>query len=289
MNLVIEKMLKKYKATSRIEYERALKEVIQQIALVALWRARFFEHAAFYGGTALRIFHGINRFSEDLDFTLFKVDDAFSLENYNQSIREELLSYGFSVTVDIKTKSWKTPIRSAFIKTDTLGEMLKVGVPSDLLKGVHPNALLKIKLEVDTHPPLTYKEETHFLTNPIGVAVRTVTLEDILIGKIHALLFRKWKGRVKGRDWYDWLYLTSHNVPLNLSRLGILIRDTDALKEGEKLNRKTFKELMNQKIESLDLDSAIRDILPFAEDRAVIGEWSKKMFHDFTEKMQLIE
>src|SRR5262249_14801232 len=146
--------------------ERAIKEILQEITLVGLWRAKFFEHAAFYGGTALRILYGLDRFSEDLDFTLLKPDPSYTLDKYNEAIAEEITSYGFTVTVDTKAKEWQTAVRSAFIKANTLGEMIKIGIPKYLVKGIHPETTLKIKVEVDTDPSPAYETETRFLLQP---------------------------------------------------------------------------------------------------------------------------
>jgi predicted nucleotidyltransferase component of viral defense system len=150
MNPALETILRRYKCETRTQYERALKEILRELALVDLLRARFFEHAAFYGGTTLRILYGLDHFSEDLDFTIRTSNPKYSLEPYHEAIRNELTSYSFSVEIDTKDKSWETPIRSAFIKTNTLGKLLKIGIPRNLVRGLHPEMVLKIKLEVDT-------------------------------------------------------------------------------------------------------------------------------------------
>lgn len=289
MNPAVEQMLSRYTCNNRAEYERAMKEIIQEIALVGLWRARFFEHAAFYGGTALRILYQLDRFSEDLDFALLKPNPDFSLAPYNEAICSELRSYGFIVTVDTKDKQWATPIRSAFIKTGTLGEMLKIGVPKDLLKELHPEARLKIKVEVDTHPPPAYRTETHFLVTPVNVGIRAVALEDIFAGKMHALLFREWKGRVKGRDWYDWLWLMRQKATLNLQRLAIHMQEGGVLEKNEKLTLNKFKKLMQTRIDTVDLERLKADIRPFTQDPLIINAWSKEMLTSFVEKMDIHE
>jgi hypothetical protein len=144
------------------------------------------------------------------------------LNKYNSAIAEEMTSYGLTVTVDTKTKEWQSAIKSAFIKANTLGEMLKIGIPSHLVRGLHPETTLKIKVEVDTNPFPAYETETRFLLQPIQVGIRSVIMRDIFAGKMHALLFRQWKGRVKGRDWYDWLWFLKQGIPLNLNRLSTL-------------------------------------------------------------------
>jgi predicted nucleotidyltransferase component of viral defense system len=281
MNQAIQRMLERYSCQTRPQYERALKEILQELALVGLWRARFFEHAAFYGGTALRILYGLDRFSEDLDFTLLKPNDDFSLSLFNTAIRSELEAYGFNVEIETGVKVWQTPIQSAFIKTNTFGELLKIGIPPHLVKGFHPQTKLKIKFEIDTDPPPAYRTEVRFLNTPINLGIKTVILEDIFAGKMHAVLFREWKGRVKGRDWYDWLWLIRQGVKLDLERFSIHLRASGFLKGKDPITRAQFEQLMFDKIDSLDLESALADLRPFVADAAQIADWSKEMFRYF--------
>jgi predicted nucleotidyltransferase component of viral defense system len=288
MNPAIKKMLEKYSCANRIDYERAIKEIIQEIALVGLWRSKFFEHAAFYGGTSLRILYDLDRFSEDMDFTLLQSNLEFSLDKYNDGIVRELVSYGFSVDVDTKSKSWNPPIRSAFIKANTLGEIIKVGVPTSLTRGLHPETTLKIKVEVDTDPAPAYDVETVFLQRPVSVGVRSVVIKDMYAGKMHALLFRQWKGRVKGRDWYDWLWFMRQNIPLDLDRLAIHMKKGSNLDKEESLTPEIFEEMMRNKIESLDLESAKQDMFAFAQDQQIIATWSKELFLQMILKMNYL-
>lgn len=278
MNPALETILRRYRCETRAQYERALKEILQELALVALWRARFFEHAAFYGGTALRILYGLDRFSEDLDFTLLVPNHQYSLHPYHAAIRNELSAYGFSVEIDTKDKSWMTPIRSAFIKANTLGELLKIGIPKNLVRGLNPEMLLKIKLEVDTDPAPAYELETRFLLTPFSIGVRTVMIEDIFAGKMHAVLFREWKGRVKGRDWYDWTWLVRQKAALHLQRLAIHMRKAGSLRNDEDLTKERFEQLMLAKIARLDFTSAKADMQPFITDSAQISDWSADFF-----------
>src|SRR3989344_6607710 len=119
MQDAIQKMLKKYDCKNEIEYQNALKEIIQEITLLGLWRAKFFEYAAFYGGTALRILYQLDRFSEDLDFSLLQANQNFSLTPYFSFIKQELQSYGFQIAVESIDKENKSNVDSAFLKADT--------------------------------------------------------------------------------------------------------------------------------------------------------------------------
>ncbi len=288
MNPALETMLQRYRCETRAEYERALKEILQEFTLVALWRVRFFEHAAFYGGTALRILYGLDRFSEDLDFTLLAPNPHYSLAKYHEAIKNELSSLGFTIEIDTKDKSWATPIQSAFIKTNTLGELLKIGIPKNLVRGLHPEMLLKIKIEIDTNPAPAYNVETQFLLTPFSVGIRTVILEDIFAGKIHAVLFREWKGRVKGRDWYDWSWLVRQKAVLDLKRLSIHMRETKLLRADEDLTKERFEKMMLEKIAQVDFTSAKADMQPFVTNAAQITDWSADFFR-FILKQTLIK
>ncbi len=217
MNSAIKQMLERYECRSLQEHEQALREILQEIALVGLWRGKFFEHAAFYGGTALRIFYDLDRFSEDLDFTLLAPNPNWSWHPFGEAIKNELSSFGFEVSFVEKEKKTQTAIKSAFLKTPTVQELLKIGVHSDLLKGVHPETLIRIKVEIDTDPALGYAYEQKFLSQPVAVSIRCVNEECLFAGKMHAALFRAWKGRVKGRDWYDmvWFIRKKNSFKLN--------------------------------------------------------------------------
>jgi predicted nucleotidyltransferase component of viral defense system len=171
MNNALEQMLKRYQCRSFHEHEQALREILQEIALVGLWRGKFFEHAAFYGGTALRIFYNLDRFSEDLDFTLLTPNPHWSWQPFGEVIRNELASFGFDVSFVEKEKTTQTAVKSAFLKTPTVQELLKIGVHSTFLKGVHPDTLIRIKVEIDTDPPsgFVYDSYLSLLQYPLGV------------------------------------------------------------------------------------------------------------------------
>jgi predicted nucleotidyltransferase component of viral defense system len=199
---MIKEWLNEYKPKNNQEAEQALREIIQEIALFGLQQSGFFEVAAFYGGTALRIFHGLPRFSEDLEFSLLSPVENFSLQPYINGMVEQLKALGIDVTVKEKIKTQQTNVDSAFLKTNTEWKelVLKDVIPQEKL-GMRPE--IKIKLEVDTKPPRGFVTEQKLLLKPASFYVSIFTLPDLFAGKMHALLFRKWKNRVKGRDWFD--------------------------------------------------------------------------------------
>lgn len=282
MNPTIRKMLERYPGEDRLSREQALREIIQEIAVVGLWRAQFFQHAAFYGGTALRILYGLDRFSEDLDFTLLKSDSTFSWNPYGKQLVEELNSYGFAVSLTEKEKKIESPIRSAFLKTNTRQELLKVGVSDGQLRGVHPETLIRIKIEVDTDPPLIYETEQRYLSDPFPAPITTVKKDGLFASKMYTALFRTWKNRVKGRDWYDVVWFIRSGVPLSLPLF------CACSKEFSSLTPEEFIKLAHDQIERLDLKAAADDVRPFLRDTSQLDLWSKAFFHHWFQQITFV-
>ena len=75
MNEIYSQMLSTYEQTTELQKRNAIFEVNQQVILAGLYNGGFFDVAAFYGGTCLRIFHGLQRFSGDMDFSLLAPND----------------------------------------------------------------------------------------------------------------------------------------------------------------------------------------------------------------------
>lgn len=286
MHDAIKDMLQRYQCKSTLDYTRALREIIQKITLVGLWRAKFFEKTAFYGGTALRIFYGLDRFSEDLDFSLLQPDKDFSLEPYNQSVKAELIAFGFEVSVEKKLKYQDRKVESAFIKTNTMQELLKIGVPAINYKGLHPQTLMRIKFEVDIDPPQGFSLESKILNDPVPVAIKTYVPSDLFAGKMHALLCQLWNERIKGRDWYDFVWYVRKEIPLNLEHLQKRMHQTGHLHKGEVLTKELFLQFLHEKIANLKVEKAMLDVRPFIQDEAQIASWSPAYFLQFADQIK---
>ena len=280
MNEALNLMLKKYNCKSINDYENALKEVVQEIALLGLWRAKFYEKAAFYGGSALRILYGLNRFSEDLDFSLLISDEATNLSKYHKAIESELTSFGLNVDVIPKTKTNRTQIDSAFIKAGTLHNMISIEVPVSLRKRIHKNKVIKIKFEVDKDPPEGFDTEAKYLLQPIPFSINTFTMPSLFAGKMHAVLCRKWQQRVKGRDWFDLVWFISRNTLLNLTHLELRMKQSEHLKQQDVLTKIKLLKLLNNKIDNVDFLLAKNDVRNFIKDQDTLNVWSKDFFRD---------
>ena len=285
MHDAIHSMLDRYDLLTRDAYTNALREIIQEIALLGLWRSKFFEHSAFYGGTALRVVYGIDRYSEDLDFSLLKSDDRFSLGVYAGSLQRELSSFGFQVEFEQRQKSHQTPIESAFLKTNTYKQLIVIEASEDLLRDFHPLKNLKIKLEVDTDPPGGFETETRYVLQPIPFSVRIFSLPDLFAGKLHAILCRHWKSRVKGRDWYDLVWYVSNHPEFRLSHLEARMRQSGNYNEEGPLSVEKLRSLLQDAVNKLDVEKACKEVSPFVRDQRTLDVWSTEFFADVVQRV----
>jgi len=254
---------------------RVLHEALQQVALAGLYRAGFFGRAAFYGGTCLRLFHGLDRFSEDLDFSLFEVDETFDLSVYFDIIRAEFTACGCEVDLTKKTKTADTQVESAFLKADT--EIW------DISANVKEN--IRIKIEVDKSPPTGFSVEPKLLMLPFSFYTPCFILPDLFAGKMHALLFRKWKDRVKGRDWYDFEWYIRSGIPLGLSHFNRRMRQFE--KSEKDFTKDDLREALRARINTLNIGQAREEVAPFIRDTARLDIWSKEYFLELAERMSI--
>jgi len=278
MHDAISNMLERYECHTRDDYNNALREILQDIALLGLWRSKFFEHAAFYGGTALRLLYGSDRFSEDLDFSLLKTDDAFSLGNYGEALCREIRSFGFEVDFDDRKKARPSAVESAFLKANTYRQLVLIGVAEEFLHDLHPAKNLKIRLEVDTDPPGNFETETRYVLRPVPFPVRTYRLPDLFAGKLHAILCRKWKTRVKGRDWYDLVRYVAQHPQVRLAHLESRMRQSGDYTGDAELTPEVLQALLRRAVDGLDVEKARREVAPFIKDQRALDVWSREFF-----------
>jgi hypothetical protein len=278
-------LLERYNCRTTDERRNALREIVQELSLLGLSRTNFFSRAVFYGGTALRIFHGLQRFSEDLDFSLAKSDPGFNLEDYLGAIQDELGAWGFEMRVERKLKSADGTVQSAdgtvqsaFIKGGTLIHLVKIASISPPVSGVPENEFLKIKLEVDTDPPAGAGFEVKYRLNPLPFAVRLYDTPSLFAGKLHAVLCRGWQQRVKGRDFFDYLWYLSNDIPVNLAHLESRMRQSGHYKAGEALTRERLMALLAERFGSVDFTQAKADAVLFIKDSRAIELWSPEFF-----------
>ena len=288
MNAAIESMLSQYKLETRDDYLQALREILQSIALLALWRAKFFESAAFYGGTALRILYKLDRFSEDMDFSLLAPDSSFNLNKYNQAILNELKAFRFEAEFMPHTKVKNSAVKSAFLKANTIESLLAIDAGDEIASRIPRNQKINIKIEIDTDPPPGFDIEMQPVLQPIPFQVKTYTLPDLFAGKMHAALYRKWKKNVKGRDWYDLVWYTGRYPELRLSHLEQRMRQSTDWSGPDSLTPRSFLELYHSKVDDLDINQACKDVEVFLTDPRATDVWSQDFFNKIVDRIQFI-
>lgn len=274
MNEIYNLMLSAYEQTTEQQKRNATFEVNQQIILAGLYNGGFFDEAAFYGGTCLRIFHGLQRFSEDMDFSLLAPNKAFDFSRYFQPIIDEFALVGRKVEITKKDKKAFGKVESAFLKDNT--DVYDVTFQTE--KSV------KIKIEVDTQPPLKFNTEQKLLLLPKSFMVRCYTLPNLFAGKMHALLYRTWKNRVKGRDWYDFEWYIRHNTPLNFNHL----HERTLQFNQEDISKELFVEKLNQRLSTADINQVKADVLPFVRNPKELDIWSNDYFRQLASKIKFM-
>jgi predicted nucleotidyltransferase component of viral defense system len=284
---IIQQMINKYNPITLEDKKNAVKEVLQEVVLAGLSKTDFFSHAAFYGGTALRLFYGMNRFSEDLDFSLLVADHTFDISKYFKPISDVVSSLGLNFEVSKKDKTTSSTIDSAFIKGNTKETIITIYPDSvDSSRFIH-NEKIIIKFEVDVNPPLYANTEIKFRLLPFPYQVRVYDQSSLFAGKIHAVIARGWKNRVKGRDLYDYIYYLSLDTKVNLTHLEARLKQTKTIEEGVQLTRALLMEILDKRFDQIDYDIAKSDIRPFIKDYNSLDLWSRDFFKSITSHIQV--
>ena len=278
MNNAIEAMLNKYNPQNNKERENAIKEIIQEIALAGLSRGGFFEKAAFYGGTCLRIFYGLNRFSEDLDFALIEKDESFKLDDYFPYLEKEFLSYGLDINIESKHKEDGSDIKSAFLKGNTLTLMMSFFPKSEEVKRIVTNQKIKIKFEIDVDNPTGGVTEYKYRLLPAPFEVQVFDESTLFAGKIHAVICRDYKHHIKGRDYYDYLFYIGKGSSFNLKYLENKLKNTGKIRSDAVLTLDMVKEMLKDKFINTDYESAKEDVVNFIPDKDSLNIWKPELF-----------
>jgi len=293
MNAALENMLNRYNMQTYEESYDALREVLQEIILNSLSKAGFFSEATFYGGTALRVLYNLPRFSEDLDFSLLEINPNFKITPYESAIVDGLKGYGFEIDIQIKEKNQNSAIASAFIKGNTLKHLLNIGIPDEIKSTIHRDQNVKIKLEVDTEPPLNFKTESKTLLRPTPYRISSMTKPCLFAGKMHALLCRSWVSRPKGRDWYDLVWYISQDIPLDLKHLETRLKQSckwvnksEGVIIPEELKPEDVIKLLKQRVDTVDFQKAKDDVSKFIKNKSELDIWDKEFFKEISNNIK---
>lgn len=285
INNVLNEMIKKYEVNSLQDETNAIKEVIQEIVICALSRAGFFNEACFYGGTALRIFYGLDRFSEDLDFSLILPNKDFNLSKYFEAIEKEMNAYGIECSISQKEKINDSNIETAFIKGESKTYILKFFGDNAIIDNSKVLKDIKVKFEVDVNPAKFANSEIKYKLLPSPHEVRVYDKQSLFAGKIHAILCRNWKSRTKGRDLYDYIFYLSMETEVNIANLKEKLINSGVLKSDEEFNINILKNMLNQKFDEINFENAKDDVRAFIKDTKSLDVWNKEFFKQITEKL----
>ncbi len=269
---LIEQRLALYQCKTTLDEQNALKEITQEIALMALSKANFFKFAEFHGGTALRILYGLQRFSEDLDFALLKPSQVFSLNHYLEHMVDDFLAYGYEVEISDRTEVQKT-IQKQFLKVDSIGKLIHLQYP---LNKAHRK--IKVKFEIDTNPPQGANTEIKYLTFPLAFSILAKDLPSSFSGKLHALLCRPY---VKGRDWYDFIWYNTNKITVNFKLLENALYQQGPWQEQRlDVDKNWLIENLIIKVHSIDWRKVRQDVQPLLKPIEVssLDLWGKDFF-----------
>lgn len=276
---LLRQRLENYAVTNALQEEHALKEILQEVALYALWRVDFFSVAAFQGGTALRILHKLPRFSEDLDFILIEPNSAFQWAPYFSSLTEVLSEFGIACEL-IDRNQMDKAVRQAMLKDDSIGKQLNLA----FFRG-DTGRKLKVKLEIDTHPPAGSNFNYNYLDFPLDFEICAQDLSSNFALKIHALLCRPY---VKGRDWFDFGWYIKRNVQPNIQLLAAALTQAGPWANQQlTIDLNWLEKNLKEKISVINWAVAIRDVEPFLlpMEQTSLRLWSKQFFTEKLEKL----
>ena len=277
---LIQQRLTGYKVTGPIEEENALKEIVQEIMLFALWRAEFFEVAAFQGGTSLRILHGMSRFSEDIDFILREPEPTFSWQPYLESLAGTCNEFGIEPEV-LDRHQMDRNVKTALIKDDSIANQLNLSFVNN-----HSGRKLKVKLEIDCNPPAGSGFDYTYLDFPMDFEVCHQDLASNFALKTHALLCRPY---LKGRDWYDFNWYIAQGINPNLLLLQNALIQYGPWKGQElKVDAEWLLTELGKKIASIEWQEAAEDVKRFLKplEQKSLSLWGEKLFMSQLKKLQ---
>lgn len=270
---MIQERLRSYSCSSEQEEDHAVREITQEVILASLSRAGFFADAVFQGGTCLRIFHALNRFSEDLDFVLREPNPRFRLTPFLQNVATELNAYGYQAEISDRS-STDHAVRKAFIKDDSLGHLLQFSY----LGRSGPVRKIRIKVEVDVNPPAGSRSELRYTEFPFLASVTLQDVPSLFAGKLHALLCREY---AKGRDWYDFLWYTARKSAVNFEFLASALRQSGPWQDQDlQVDARWVRTALEATIQRLDWRAAATDVQRFlpSSEHPSLPLWSAELF-----------
>lgn len=282
----IEEIIKSYNPKTIDETKFVIRELVQKIVLIGLSKSGFFQHASFYGGTALRIFYDLNRYSEDLDFTLNYIDESFTLDPFINKIKEVALSYGLNLDIVTKNKKVETPIESAFAKLNTYQTFISLNFSQSMINLLHKDEVIKVKFEIDCSPALGFVNEIKWLDTPEFAKISVLDSSSLFAGKIHAILCRNYKNTIKGRDYYDFLFYIQKRIKPNMEYLKNKLIDTGKISKNDDFNIDVLKNMLISRFNEINFEDVKKDASKFILNNDDLSYYSKELFIQMVNKIQ---
>lgn len=280
MKDIVQKRLDSYNPTNSNEELNALKEITQEISLYALYKTGFFQKASFIGGTSLRILHGLERFSEDLDFSTNQKNENFNLDSYLEKAISYMNAYGYDLSI-AGSENADSNIKSRFLKDDSIKKILTFQHSQDF------RSKIKVKVEVDINPPLGATQKIEYIDFPLNYPVVAFDLPSLMSGKLHALLCRRFN---KGRDWFDFLWYVSNKTKPNYELLSNALFQLGPW-NGKKIqvDEIWIKQELKNKIEKIDWKETANDVKQFLKPKWIesLEHWNTDFFQDRVKKLNL--
>ena len=286
MKSKLERMMDSFDPQSLDETKSALREIIQNIVLIGLSNGGFFHVGSFYGGTATRIFYDLNRYSEDLDFTLNQTMDHFSFYPYIEKVETTAFSYGLKVEASVKEKKIETPVSTAIVRTNTLEAFFTLKVPENLTSLLHKDEVIKVKFEADCHPALGFRVEKRYIDLPDIAPVMVLDEPSLFAGKLNAVLTRNYGQRVKGRDYYDFAFYVRNRISPNLVYLKNRLVAGGKIKEEDPFDIPTLQKMLIERFEEVDFEEAKEDASKFLFHEEDLSYFQKDYFIDLARKIR---
>ena len=281
---MIQQRLLNYNCKTDIEEQQAIREITQEVVLAALGRGDFFKQALFQGGTCLRIFYGLNRFSEDMNFILRETNPDFQLKDHIKHLTDELAAYGYNIEITDRDSADVT-VKKVFLKDDSLGKVIDLRHANQ----AGPMAKIRIKLEVDTNPPAGSGHELKYLDFPFVSSVAVQDRPSLFAGKLHALLCREY---IKGRDWYDFIWYTGNRTGINYAFLTSAINQLGPW-QGQSItvDKAWLLSELERKIVSMNWKQAAEDVRRFVRvaEQPSLDLWSKDLFLGQLDKLRRVD
>ena len=272
-------------STNLVDANNSIREIMQEIVLSGLSRSGFFNHAAFHGGTALRIFHDLDRFSEDLDFCIIDPDYAVDIEFLAGFVDNELAANGIEAKIDKDRQSRN--IKSCQVVGKTVDILTTFGFNDRLIASVDSKSKIRIKMDIDLEVPDGYILDHRLRDYPFHYSATLLDKPSLFAAKTSAVICRHWRNRVKGRDFYDFEWYINNSCPMNRTYLANnLMRE--GLVDEPYISKEKLLEILRNRFETVDLDSALDDISAFVRlDK--IHDWSPEHFINLSERIRFTD